>query len=109
MDPRRGGWQAAEVLLRYALGAVIALVLGGCEVARLVDCEPGRFARAGRDSWCVYGPRDTARCPPLLPVEHELPWGGRGCASREHAPLPSELCAAAGECQPDAGPAGDGG
>jgi hypothetical protein len=109
MDRFGAGWQAADVLRRCAAVAVLALTLGGCEVAQLVDCEPGRFARAGGDSWCVYGPRDTVRCPRLLPVEHDLPWGGRGCSSEQHSPLPAELCAAAGECQPDGGAGEDGG
>jgi hypothetical protein len=109
MDRFAVGWHARGVLLRLVLGALLTAALGGCSAARVVDCAPGRFVRAGGDGWCLYAPRDTARCPRLLPVAHDLPWGGRGCAAEEHDPLPAELCVAAGECQPDAGAGGDAG
>ncbi len=75
----------------------------------MVDCTSegataGRFVEAGDDFWCIY-PRllSDPECPRLVPFEHDLPWGGTGCATREHRPLPPDLCAAAGECAPDGG------
>lgn len=86
---------------RFA-GAVTALMLtlAGCDLARVVDCESnGRYVRTESDAWCVYESR-TAVCPPLLPVEHRLSWGGLGCASTEHDPVPSHPCLDTGECEP---------
>jgi hypothetical protein len=80
------------------------LLLAGCEPANVVDCRPGTFARAEGDSWCLYGGADSTRCPPQVRIEHRLPWGGRGCATRMHDPVPSsELCVAVNRCPTDAG------
>ncbi len=85
--------------------AVVLLLLcaAACEAPRVVDCDTGRFVEAGGDFWCIYPRTATTRCPRLLPEEHELPWGGRGCASMQHSPLPSDLCVAAGACATDGG------
>ena len=82
--------------------AVLIGAAGGCEPARIVDCAPGVFVRVEGEAWCIYDRLAMVRCPDLLPVEHELSWGDRGCAEREHSPPPIGLCAAVGECQ-DAG------
>lgn len=81
----------------------LILSLGGCTSPQLVDCDPGRFVRLEGDvPWCVYA-GTSGRCPSLLPEEHELPWGGRGCAPERFEPLPDGLCEAAGACG-DGGP-----
>lgn len=82
---------------------VIACAALGCEQPLVVNCDRGRFVEAGGDHWCLFRASDPLSCPALLPVEHDLPWGGRGCASREHDPLPEDLCVAAGECEADGG------
>lgn len=71
---------------------------------RSVGVMNASFVEAGGDFWCIY-PRliTDPDCPAQLPVEHDLPWGGKGCASREHRPLPPDLCAAAGACAADGG------
>jgi len=89
--------------VRRFLGAVVALALAGCSSPQLVDCEPGRFVRLEDDqAWCVY-PSRSGTCPSLLPVEHELSFGGRGCAAERVEPPPEGLCEAAGLCGGDAG------
>lgn len=86
--------------LLWLLGATLL----GCEAPQVVDCmAEGRFVEAAGDHFCVYDRRATVRCPRLLPVEHDLPWGGRACAAREHDPLPRALCVAVGPCRDDAG------
>ena len=93
-------WQAARVIGRVIFVSMLAL---GCDAPLVVNCDTGRFVEAGDDHWCLFGSSDRLACPMLLPVEHDLPWGGRGCAAREHDPLPPELCVAAGACDADGG------
>ena len=90
------GWLRAFV----SVGAL--LWLSACDAPLLVDCAPGVFTRADDDGWCVYERASGVRCPSGVPVEHALPRGALGCASREHDPVPPQLCAAVGTC-------GDGG
>jgi hypothetical protein len=79
--------------------ATLAVASLGCEGPQVAECGmSGRFARLGADAWCFYPARATTRCPTLLPVSHELPWGERGCAARRNEPLPGDLCVAAGRC-----------
>ncbi len=85
----------------------VVVVLGGmltaCEAPQVARCgASGRFGRLGVDAWCFYPRSSTTRCPSLLPVAHELPWGERGCAAQRFDPPPDDLCVAAGRC-------GDGG
>ena len=89
--------------VRRTLVIASLLLLGACTNARVVDCEPGRFVRASGEAWCIFARGVAVGCPPALPAEHALPWGGRGCAAVEHDPLPEDLCAAAGACDGDAG------
>ena len=79
----------------------------GCDAPTIVDCSPGHFVRTSEGPWCVLPDSATARCPSVLPAEHTLPWGGRGCAEIEHDTLPHELCVNAGVC--DGGTTGDAG
>lgn len=89
------------------LGVAIALL--GCEAPRVVDCTTeGRFVEAGGEPFCVYPRESTLRCPRLLPVRHDLPWGGRACAAERLDPLPRALCVAVGPCRDDAGTDGGG-
>ncbi len=91
-----------DVSVSIPTGSLTALL--GCEAPRVVDCtDEGRFVEADGVHFCVYERRSTARCPRLLPVEHELPWGGHACAEREHDPLPPGLCVMVGPCGADAG------
>ncbi len=88
--------------------AALALGTASCEAPLVVDCTTrapeGVLVEAGDDVWCLY-PRlmSDPDCPRLVPFEHDLPWGGTGCATREHRPLPADLCVAAGRCTPDGG------
>lgn len=80
------------------LACLFALVAASaCTSPRIVDCAPGRFVRHNDLAWCIYGGMDGT-CPRQLPEEHDLPWGGRGCAEDAHDPLPDGLCEAAGAC-----------
>ncbi|HBQ11960.1 MAG TPA: hypothetical protein DEF51_12710 [Myxococcales bacterium] len=83
------------------------VVVSGCASPELVNCDPGLFARVQGEPWCLYTRRQASmiRCPAQLPAEHDLRWGGKGCARVENDPLPDGLCEAAGECAPsDGGP-----
>lgn len=105
-----GGCHAARVIVastaKRAMAAAAMLIAAlGCEAPQVVDCTmDGQFVEAGDDFWCVY-PRlmTDPECPRLVPFEHDLPWGGKGCATREHSPLPPDLCVAVGRCAPDGG------
>jgi hypothetical protein len=102
MDARRTGWQAPRVR-RVALSVMLLFALG-CEAPLIVDCDPGVFAQAGGVEWCVFDRFDTVRCPELLPIEHDLPWGGYACAAVETRPVPvRELCMVVDECSSDGG------
>jgi hypothetical protein len=95
-------WQPARVIGR-AISVALVFAALGCESPLVVDCDTGDFIEAGDDHWCLFRRSDTLMCPPLLPVEHDTPWGGYACASREHEELPPELCIAAGFCEADGG------
>ena len=86
-----------------------AMLVGGCDSPRIVDCAPGQFAQVDGEGWCVYDSRSTVRCPASVPVEHDLSWGDRGCAAQRHEEIPEGLCVAVGECTEDAADGGTGG
>jgi hypothetical protein len=102
VDARRAEWQAREVIARTIASLSMALALG-CEGAVVANCDTGIFVETADDHFCVYDSDDTLRCPPQLPIETALPWGGYMCSAHEHDRVPREVCIAAGECEPDGG------
>jgi len=89
--------------VRAAFVIGVFSLLGACSSPVLVDCDPGLFARADGEAWCLFARGVAVGCPRELPIEHDLPWGGRGCAAVEHDPVPADLCAADPACGNDAG------